>query len=470
MSPKRIEKDILGDFEISNLNYYGINTVRSIQVNKISDIFEPVEFIMAFIQVKKACAAVNIELELINAEKGGAIIKACDEMLAGAHISQLVIDIFHGGAGTAFNMSVNEIIANRALEILGYPRGTYSVISPFNDVNMSQADSDVFNSAARISIITATQKLLFALNELKSAFLKKSLEFDFLLKPARVNYHDSVPITLGQEFLTYAETVKKCGEDIEHAKKRLNYLNIGGTEAGTGFNAHAGFIDRVISKITDITRINVEKSEDLVEITSSAYDFMNYSARLKNLAVSLIKISSELSLMASDPSAGFNEINLPKLQSGSSFIPGRYNPAALENLSMVSMQISGIDHIVMLAALNSPPDLNINMPVITYNLLFGLKILTNSINITTQKCIAEISANEDVLKRKFEESPALAAALIPRMGYGETAALINGARLNQKSVFEIISEKNLMTPQEIELLKNPRKVTEPGFLLKKQKD
>ncbi len=467
MSPKRIEKDILGESEISNLTYYGINTIRSIQISKISDILEPLDFIMAFIQVKKACALVNIELGLLPGEKGGSIVKTCDEILAGAHISQFVVDIFHGGAGAAFNMSVNEIIANRALELLGYPRGSYGVISPFGEVNMSQADSDVFNSAARIAVIAASNKLLAALNELKSAFLKKSLEFDFLLKPAKVNYQDSVPVTLGQEFLTYAETIKKCGEDIEHAKKRFNYLNIGGTEAGTGFNSHAGFIDRVISKLSDITKISVQKSEDLVEIASSAYDFMNYSARLKNLAASLIKISSELSMMASGPSAGFNEITIPRLQLGSSLVPARYNPAALENLSMVSMQISGIDHIVTLAAINSPSDLNVNMPVIVYNLLFGLKILTNSINIVTEKCVSEISANEEVLKNNFENSPALIAALVPRIGYNEAAALIGGARLYQKTVLELIIEKKLMSAEEIDALKTPRKVSEPGFLLNK---
>lgn len=314
-------------------------------------------------------------------------------------------------------MNANEIIANRALEITGYPRGAYGVISPFNDVNMSQGDSDVFNSAARIAVITAFQKLSAALNNLKSAFLKKSLKFDFLLKPSKAGFRDSVPITLGQEFLTYAETIKKCAEDIEHAKKRLIYLNIGGTEVGTGFNSHAGFIDRAISKISDITRINVEKSEDLVEIAASAYDFMNYSSRLKNLAASLIKIVSELSLLASGPTAGFNEITIPPLLLGSSLVPAKFNPVVLENISMVAMQISGIDHIMTQVAINTPPDLNINMPLITYNLLFGLKILTNVINIANEKCVTEITANEEVMKKNFENSPALIAALVPRIGY-----------------------------------------------------
>jgi aspartate ammonia-lyase len=408
-----------------------------------------------------------MELELMPVEKGGAIVKACDEILAGAHISQFVIDIFHGGSGTAFNMNANEIIANRALEIGEYPLGSYGVISPFDDVNMSQGDADVFNSAARIAVIAASQKLTAALNELKSAFLKKSLEFDFLLKPARTNFRDSVPITLGQEFLTYAETVKKCVEDIENARKRLYYLNIGGTEAGTGFNSHAGFIDIVISKLAEITRISVEKSEDLVEITASAYDFMNYTSRLKNLAASLIKISSEISLLASGPAAGFNEITIPPLMPGSSMVPAKFNPVALENMSMVAMQISGIDHIVTQAAINTPPDLNVNMPLITYNLLFGLKILTNAVAITTERCVAEITANEEILKANFENSPALIAALVPRIGYSAAAAAVGEAKKQGKTVLKFISEKQLMTSEEIETLKTARRISEPGFLLKK---
>ncbi len=467
MCPKRIERDILGEAEISNLTYYGINTARSIRSSRISDILEPVEFIMAFIQVKKACAMVNMELELMPVEKGGPIVKACDEMLAGAHISQFIIDIFHGGSGVAFNMNVNEIIANRALELSGYPRGAYAIISPFNDVNMSQGDSDVFNSAARIAVIAATQKLAAALGELKNAFLKKSLEFDFLLKPSRANFRDSVPVTLGQEFLTYAETVKKCAEDIEHAKKRLLCLSAGGTEAGTGFNSHQGFIERVVSKISEITKTNFEKSEDLVELASSAYDFMNFSSRLKNTAASLIKISAELSLLASGPAAGFNEIIIPPLQLGSSLVPAKYNPVALENLSMVSMQISGIDHIITQAAINTPPDLNINMPLITYNLLFGLKILTNAVNITSEKCVSEIAANETVLKSSFESSPALIAALVPRIGYNEAASLVSEAKNSSKTVLELIRDKKLMSAEELDALKTARKVSEPGFLLKK---
>ncbi len=467
MSPKRTEKDILGEAEISNLTYFGINTSRSIQVCKISEMFEPVEFIVAFIQVKKACALANMELELMPVEKGGAIVKACDEILAGAHISQFVTDIFHGGSGTAFNMNANEIIANRALEIGEYPRGSYGVISPFDDVNMSQGDADVFNSAARIAVIAASQKLTSALNELKSAFLKKSLEFDFLLKPARANFRDSVPITLGQEFLTYAETVKKCVEDIEHARKRLYYLNIGGTEAGTGFNSHAGFIDKVISKLAEITKLSVEKSEDLVEITASAYDFMNYTSRLKNLAASLVKISSELSLLASGPAAGFNEINIPPLMTGSSMVPAKFNPIALENLSMAAMQISGIDHIVTQAAINTPPDININMPLITYNLLFGLKVLTNAVVIATERCVSEITANEDVLKANFDNSPALIAALVPRIGYASAAAAVGEAKSRGTTVLKFITEKRLMSAEEIETLKTARRISEPGFLLKK---
>lgn len=466
MSPRRIEKDILGEAEISNLTYYGINTARSIQINNVSGFFEPIEFIMAFVQIKKACAMANMELELMSVEKGGAIIKACEEILAGAHLSQFVTDVFHGGSGVAFNMNANEVIANRALEICGHPRGSYDIISPFDDVNMSQADADVFNSAARIATIASSQKLTAALNEMKSAFLKKSLEFDFLLKPCRANFRDSVPVTLGQEFLTYAEAVKKCVEDIEHARKRLYYLNIGGTEAGTGLNTHPDFMDRAVENTARITGISVEKSEDLVEIAASAYDFMNYSSRLKNLAAALVKISAELSLMASGPAAGLNEINIPPLMPGSSMVPSKYNPVALENLSMVSMQVAGIDHIVTMAAINTPQDLNINMPLITYNLLFGLKIMTAAVITATEKCVAEISANEDVLKTGFENSPALIAALVPRMGYAAAAAVAGEARSLGKTVLQIISEKGLMSSDELETLRAPRRISEPGFRLK----
>jgi len=467
MCPKRLEKDNLGEMQIPNISYFGIQTARSVELFNISEIYEPLEFVIAFIQIKKACAIANMELELLPTDKGSAIVKACDETLAGANICQFITDIFHGGSGVAFNMNVNEVIANRALEILGYPKGSYGIISPYGEVNMSQGDSDVFSSAARLSILTMSAKLVGALNELKSAFLQKSLEFDFILRPARNNFRDSLPMSLGQVFLTYAETIKKCVEDLEYSKKRLLCLNIGGSEIGTGFNTDKLFLDTVIKRIAELSKIDVLKSEDLVELASSSYDFTNYSAGLKNIALSLIKISSELSLLASGPENGFNEIIIPPLMNGSSMVPGKMNPVLLENLAMVSMQVAGIDHIISYATVLTPPDLNINVPLIAYNLLFGHKILANAVNMVAQKCILGIKANEETLKVYFENSPALIAAITPRVGYDGASALLIEARAAKMSVLKLIAEKKLMSDEEINLLKTARRVSEPGFLLKK---
>jgi len=462
--PKRIEKDFIGEVEVPNITYFGMQTVRAIDGFNASELKEPVELIIAFVQVKKACALANIELETLSAEKGGAIIKACDEIIAGAHFSQFAIDVFHAGGGTSLNMNINEVIANRALEIMGHPKGTYGVLSPFDDVNMSQADSDVFSTALRVALLSGSVKMLNALGELKNAFLKKSIEFDLTIKSARAGFQDSVPMTLGQEFLAFAEIIKKSAEDIDHARGRLKNLNIGGTEVGTGLNAHTDFQEVSARKLSEIAKISLEKSENMVELAAFSYDFMNYSAQLKNLAMNLIKISTDICVMASGPNTGLNEISIPPVHAGSSAVPGRTSPAMFEMLAMAGMQVSGADHVVAQASALAPPNLNIYIPVIAYNMLFAQKLISNSALSVAEKCVPFIKANDKVLMKYFENTAGQAAVLLKKLGYSEASRLANEARNSKKTVLELAIERKLLSDEELEKIRAPRKITEPGLI------
>ncbi|HNY10460.1 MAG TPA: lyase family protein [Candidatus Wallbacteria bacterium] len=462
--PKRIEKDFIGEVEVPNITYFGMQTVRAIESFNASELKEPVEFIISFVQVKKACALANIELEMLSLEKGNAIIKACDEIIAGAHFSQFAIDVFHAGGGTSLNMNINEVIANRALEILAYPKGTYGVLSPFDDVNMSQADTDVFSTALRVALLSGSVKMLNALGELKNAFLKKSIEFDLTIKAARAGFQDSVPMTLGQEFLAFAEIIKKSAEDIDHARGRLKNLNIGGTEVGTGLNTHANFQEVSVRKLCEITKLSLEKSENMVELAAFSYDFMNYSAQLKNLALNLIKISSDICVMASGPNTGLNEIRVPPVHAGSSAVPGMVAPAMLEMLSMVGMQVMGADYVVAQASAFAPRNLNIYIPVISYNMLFAQKLISNSVLSVTDRCIPYIKANDKVLSAYFESTSGHAAVLLRKLGYSEASKLVQEARMSKRTVLDLAIDRKLLSDEELEKIRAPRKITEPGLI------
>jgi len=465
-NPKRIENDFLGHIEIPNIAYFGIHTARTVENLSISGVRHPLELSMAMVQVKKACAQANIELENIPVSKGNAIIKACDIILAGAHSSQFISDVFCGGGGALFNINVNEVIANCAIESMGGAKGDYSMISPFTDVNMSQGDFDVFSSAARLAIITQSQKLVHALNEMKSAFLKKSLEFDFILKAGRTSNRDSVPITLGQEFLTFAEIIKKSAEDIERARERLYFVPLGGGDTGNGTNTHKSFQDSALAHLCDITRLPVKKSENSVELTSFSYDFTLYSSNLKNLSTCLIKICSDLSLMSSGPRTGLSEIFIPETQISSSCIPGKSSPLIPETLLSASIHAISADTAASLAAALGPQNQSVYLPVMIHGLLFCQKILTGAISVFTTKCIPGITANEKKLMEYFENGAGMAALIINKTGFESAGDIAREASATGKSVLQICSERGLFTAEELADMRSPRRITEPGIQFK----
>lgn len=461
MCPFRTETDSLGTLEIPNLFYYGIQTARAHEIFRISENKWPDEFIKNFASVKKACAMANVLLETLDPEKGRAIITACEELTAGLNSAQIVVDIFSGGSGALLNANINEIIANRAIEILGGKKGQYDLISPINHVNMSQSEADVLPTAVRLSLLTLTQKLIAALNELKTAFLKKSIEFDFIIKPSKADFSESVPMTLGQEFIAFAEIIKKSVEDIEYSKKRIKILNIGASEIGTGAGNSEKFHEVAIGYIKDITKLECEKCENLVEVSNFAYDFADYAAQLKKIAGHLLRISSELAELAADDSAGLKAINIPLIIKGAEANPAKTPPYALEVLMAAAIHSMGLLSSVETASLISPPNLNIYNSIIAVELFTSLKILTNAVNLANLKCVTGITANEKSLFDKFKKSNAIAGIVMKKIGYEKTAELLNECKVLKKSMFEMVLEKSLLNEAELEILSDPRKISEP---------
>lgn len=462
--PQRIEKDFIGEVEVPKITYFGMQTMRAADAFRISDLQWPVEFITALALVKKACAMANIDKGALQESKGLAIARACDEIYAGAHMAQFVVDVFQAGGGASLNMNMNEVLANRALEIMGLPKGSYDILSPCDHVNRSHADADAFSTALRVALLGNAAKLAAAVSELKNAFLKKSIEFDFILKSSRTGCQDSVPITLGQEFISYAEIMKKCGEDLEHSKARLRYVSLGGTEVGTGLGAPEGFSEAAIAKLAELSKLELEKSENMVELTAFSYDLMDFSSRLRGLASSLIKISSDISLSASGPATGFNEITLPPVHPASSMVPGKVGPAMLEMLAMAAMRAAGSDQVVLTASTVATGNMNVFLPVMAYELLSSSKTLANAINAVALRCVPNITANEASMREDFESSLGLAALLVSKTGYAEAAEIACEARNSKKTVLEIAIARKLLDEGDLEAIRTPRRVTEPGGL------
>lgn len=461
MGKKRLEHDLLGTKEIPLDAYYGIQTQRALENFPITGYRPHKELILAIAMVKKAAALANMKLGQLDKKKADAIIQATNEIIEGQYLDQFIVDVIQGGAGTSLNMNVNEVIANRAIEILGGEKGDYKLISPNSHVNMSQSTNDAFPTAVRIAVLKLVKNLLAELEQLHQALITKSKEFDDVIKMGRTHLQDAVPIRLGQEFGAYARAISRDIHRIETASEALNEVNMGATAVGTGLNAKLEYIESTIENLRKISGLPIHGSENMVDATQNTDTLAAFSGSLKILALNLSKIANDLRLMASGPRTGLSEINLPPAQPGSSIMPGKVNPVMAEVVNQVAFQVIGNDHTVALAVKAGQFELNVMEPVMVFNVIQSVEILTNVIRVFREKCIIGITANRERCQDMVDRSVGIITALVPYIGYEGATKLAKEVMGSNKTVPEIISEKGIFTPEEIKVVLCPKNMTEP---------
>lgn len=458
----RIENDALGQVEVPVEAYYGAQTSRAMANFPISGLKPHPALVWGTIVIKKCAALANIVTGRLSTEIGGAIVQAANEALAGRFDHEFVVDPFQAGAGTSHNMNVNEVLANRAEEILGGNRGEYCKVHPNDHVNMAQSTNDVMPTAMRLSALSMFDRLNPELAALAASLRKKGSEFDHVLKSGRTHLQDAVPIRLGQEFEAYAAAIDRNRAGLEYCLPSLHELGIGGTAVGTGMNAEESYIDLVVAEIGRETGFPVFRSRDLIETTQNMDPFVALSSALKGTAVNLIRIANDLRLLSSGPRTGLNEINLPPLQPGSSIMPGKVNPVMAEVTDMVAFQVIGADTAITLAAQAGQLELNVMMPVIAYNLLFAMDIMKNTVSKLYGSCIEGITANKARCMKYMEESVGLVTVLAPYIGYAAAAEVAKDSNKTGRSIRETIVAREILSPAALAEILDPLPLTNPG--------
>lgn len=459
----RCEKDLLGIMEVPDNVYYGIQTIRATENFPITGYRPHRELIRALGYVKAAAAQANTQTGTMTQTIGKAIYQASLEVSEGKLDEQFVVDVIQGGAGTSINMNVNEVIANRAIELLGGQKGEYAKVHPNVHVNMAQSTNDVFPTAIRIACLNIADDLLLALAELKKAFEDKAKEFDGIIKMGRTHLQDAVPIRLGQEFSAYTSLLGRDIRRIEEASKALQVVNMGATAVGTGLNADPEYIEKVSDNLRKITGLPLLRAENLVDATQNTDAFLEVSGALKTLAVNLSKIANDLRLMASGPRTGFGEINLPSMQPGSSIMPGKVNPVMAEVVNQVSFQVQGNDFTIALACGAGQLELNVMEPVVVFNLLQSLDILRNVLRVFKERCVVGITANEARCRYLVENSVGVVTAINPHVGYEVASLVAKEAISTGRPVREIVLEKGVLTSEELDIILNSFEMTKPGI-------
>jgi len=466
MPDSRIEKDSLGDVQVPAGAYYGAQTQRGVENWQISGIKEPEVFIRSFVMIKKAAAKVNFSLGMMREDQFRAIDQAADKILVdGKYLDQFVIDVYQAGAGTSFNMNVNEVLANLAAELSGKPKGKYDFVHPNDDVNKAQSTNDTFPTAMKMSICLEHKTLIPVLKETIKIFRAKEKEFDDILTSARTHLQDAVPIRLGQEFGAFAETLDKDLKRLEWAVEELKYLNIGGTAAGTGMNSHADYARMMAEELAKLGSVDFKPGKNLVELSQNMTDVSFYSGALRNLALSLTKIANDIRLLVSGPTTGFDELMLPAVQPGSSIMPGKVNPVMMEMLNMVCFEVIGHDTTVAMSAQAGQLQLNVMMPVISFNVLMSMKILRNALDVCNQKCFSGITANQERCHKYFSESMGLATALNTIVGYEKAAQVVKKAISEKKSITDAVIEAGYLNKDEVKKYFS-KNLTMPGIVKK----
>jgi aspartate ammonia-lyase len=450
MESYRIDKDSLGEVRVPSNAYYGPFTVRASNQYKVTGQKTHVNMIKAFAMIKRSAALANRDLNRLPAEKADTIVKACDEILSGHLLDQFIVDAINSGAGTAFNMNTNEVIANKALEISGHRIGDYSFINPNDDVNMSQSSNDTFPTAMHIAILMNMREVVDSLNSLITAFEKKAQEFKEVIKIGRTHLMDAIPVTLGQEFNEYAFSLKRGISKIVDVCSDLEYVGLGGTAVGTGANAPPGYDKLVIKYLSQISGLSLKSSQNYFFSLQSKFEIAMCSSILRNIALELIKMSNDIRLMASGPVAGLSEITIPVVHAGSSIMPGKVNPSLSECLNMICFIIVGNDVSVALAAQAGQFELNVMLPGMIKNMLESTDMLKNFLPIYTRNMIEGLKANEQKLSSFVEKSPILVALLNPHIGYLKASEIYKESMTTNKSIRELILEKGLMTREELD--------------------
>ncbi len=457
----RLERDALGEKAVPAEAYYGIQTLRAVENFAISGLRAHPAFILATAQVKLAAAQTNMALGRLDPTIGGAIASAAREVISGRWHDQFVVDVYQAGAGTSHHMNANEVLANRALELLGEPRGHYARVHPNDHVNLSQSTNDVFPTAMRLAALALARPLLQALEELGSALRDRALAFDDVVKAGRTHLQDATPIRVGQEFGGYATAVEAHRAAIGEACQPLRALGLGGTAVGTGLNTHPEYRRLVIAALAEITGEPLTPAPDPFDAMQSMRPFAAMSAALRTLALDLTRIANDLRLLASGPRTGLAEVSLPAVQPGSSIMPGKVNPVMAEALNMVCFQVIGHDLTIAMAAQAGQLELNVMMPVIAHTLFQSLTILARGIAAFTARCVTGIRVDTERCRRYAEETLALATALTPRIGYDRAAALAKEAWATGRPVREVAAAQGMLTPAELAEILDPQRLTEP---------
>jgi len=460
----RTEKDSMGELQIPETAYYGIQTARAIANFQISGIKPLPIYIDAGITIKKATALVNAELGCIPIEVGEKIAIACDQILAGAMRNEFVVDIYQAGAGTSHHMNINEVLANRALELIGDVKGNYNRISPNDHVNYGQSTNDVIPTAIRIGGLMALEEYIYpALENLISELQLKADQFKDVIKSGRTHLQDAVPVRLGDEFLAYAQIISDHTRRIRFAANDLTELGLGGSAAGTGMNTHPDYAVKVAAKLSELTGFSLKPAPNPMAAMQSMSAFVNVSGTLRNLAQDCIKIANDLRLMDSGPKTGFKEIQLPPVQPGSSIMPGKYNPVIAEMTNMVCIQVMGYDTAIAIAAQAGQLELNVMMPLIAYNLLHSMEILGNALDSLAQKCISGITANSDRCLAYAEGSLSLVTALNTHIGYLNSADIAKESLATGKSLRQIVLERGLLSAEQLAEILNLEEMSKARF-------
>jgi aspartate ammonia-lyase len=454
----RTERDFLGEKKIEINKYYGIQTLRAKENFDITktDISLFPTFIKSLAKVKKACALTNYELGDLSDQQRDAIIQACNEIIDGKFHDQFIVDPIQGGAGTSTNMNANEVIANRALEILGHPKSSYNIIHPNNHINMSQSTNDVYPTAIKITLHELIFKLKDSLRFLRDCFQEKSIEFKDVLKMGRTQLQDAVPMTLGQEFKTFAVMIDEDIFRLRDAQALLKEVNLGATAIGTGINTKAAYQRKVISNLREVTGVDYISAGDLIEATQDTGAFVHISGILKRVAIKISKVCNDLRLLSSGPRAGFNEINLPPMQPGSSIMPGKVNPVIPEMVNQVAYEVIGADTTISIASESGQLQLNVFEPLIAYKLFTSINIMRKAFYALGDKCVKGITANEDVCMQNILNSVTLITCLNPLLGYEKSSAIAKEALAKNKRVYDIILEQELFTKEELDELLQPK--------------
>jgi aspartate ammonia-lyase len=454
----RKEVDPLGEKAIPKNAYYGIQTLRAIENFPVSGMKAPPVFIRAYAFVKKAAAVANTEVGLLDENIEKAIVQVCNEILSGKLQDQFIVDVFQAGAGTSFNMNVNEVIANRALEILGKPKGDYKSVGPNDHVNMAQSTNDTFPTALHVAVLMALQPLINELDNLAEAFEELSRKHENTVKSGRTHLQDALPVTIGQEFSAYASAIRNACEQLRDRQKLLCEVALGGTATGTGANAHPQYKRIAIAQLEKMTGFPLKPAKNPFEALQSCRPVQAVSSALKEIALELIRVANDLRLLSSGPTTGLSEIELPPVQPGSSIMPGKVNPVMAECLDMVAYQVVGNDLTVSFAVQAGQLELNVMTPIIMHNMLFSIQILTNYLPVFRRKCVEGIIVDKERCAQYLEKNPSLATFLSPHIGYLEASKIAKQALLEGRSVKEIVLEKGLFKPDELEKIFNSKKL------------